>query len=271
MIIKFYCPHWGSEHLQFSHFAENVKAAGFNGVEMSLPYDTSKKNEILQVLNNYNLELIAQHWETVDSNFETHKRNYRDRLYNLAAARPLFINSQTGKDFFNKTWNVELITIAADIAAETGIPIKHETHRGKFSFAAHITEDYLKLLPGLRLTLDISHWFAVAETYLEDQQDAVRTTIERTDHIHSRIGHTQGPQISDPRDKDWDDTIQVHLDIWDKIIARAAADQQDYFTITTEFGPKPYMTMIPFEARPIANQWEVNVYMMNLLKRRYSK
>ena len=42
------------------------------------------------------------------------------------------------------------------------------------------------------------------------------------------------------------------------------------FTITPEFGPWPYMPALPFTRQPITSQWEVNVYMRDLLKKRYS-
>jgi hypothetical protein len=40
----------------------------------------------------------------------------------------------------------------------------------------------------------------------------------------------------------------------------------DTFTITPEFGPFPYMTILPYSKEPITNQWEANLFMMNYLK-----
>jgi hypothetical protein len=37
------------------------------------------------------------------------------------------------------------------------------------------------------------------------------------------------------------------------------------FTITTEFGPDPYMPALPFTRQPVTSQWDVNVFMMELL------
>ena len=34
MQIKFFCPHWGHEHLSKEIFAAKVSAAGYDGVEM---------------------------------------------------------------------------------------------------------------------------------------------------------------------------------------------------------------------------------------------
>lgn len=34
-----------------------------------------------------------------------------------------------------------------------------------------------------------AHWVAVAESFLEDQSEAVKLAIERADHIHARVGY----------------------------------------------------------------------------------
>jgi sugar phosphate isomerase/epimerase len=266
MEIKFFCPHWGSKHLDFNEFVTNVKNSGYDGVEMSLPLDTAEKELIVRAIKNQGLEYIAQHWETITTDFQEHKTEYRERLENLAAANPLFINSQTGKDFFSFEQNSELIQLASEVSKQSGVKIIHETHRGKFSFAAHITAAYLERLPDLRLTLDISHWCSVAESFLENQQEIVDLAISRADHIHARVGFSQGPQIPDPRVPEWKEAVDIHIGWWKRIIERNRAEGQPQFTITSEFGPYPYMTILPYTQQPITNQWEVNVYMMNRLK-----
>ncbi|MBI5008369.1 MAG: sugar phosphate isomerase/epimerase [Bacteroidia bacterium] len=266
MEIKYFCPHWGSGNLDFKEFITNVTKAGYDGIEMSLPSDHGEKSSILDAVKKHRLSLIAQHWETSTPDFKEHKKEYRSRLVNLATARPLFINSQTGKDFFSFEQNLELIQIASDVSNQYGVKIIHETHRGKFSFAAHITAEYLNRLPDLRIGLDISHWCNVAESYLQDQQAAIALAITRTDHIHARIGFPEGPQITDPRDPDWKEAVDIHTGWWKRIVEIRRKEDFPVFTITSEFGPFPYMTNIPFSGQPVANQWEINVYMMNMLK-----
>ena len=41
-------------------------------------------------------------------------------------------------------------------------------------------------------------------------------------------------------------------------------------TILTEFGPPDYMPTLPYTRQAIANQWDINVYMMQILRKRYS-
>ena len=266
MDIKFFCPHWGSKDLDFSEFISKVITAGYDGVEMSLPLDMREKENILQTIKSNGLLYIAQHWETITTDFQEHKKDYRVRLLNLASANPLFINSQTGRDFFTFEQNAELIQIAAKVSKQTGIKIIHETHRGKFSFASHITFEYLNRLPDLRIGFDLSHWCVVAESFLHDQSNTVDLAISRADHIHARIGFPEGPQIPDPRAPEWKEAVDIHVGWWKRIVERNRAEGINLFTITPEFGPYPYMTILPHTQKPIANQWEVNVYMMNMLK-----
>jgi hypothetical protein len=45
------------------------------------------------------------------------------------------------------------------------------------------------------------------------------------------------------------------------------AEKRDYFPITTEFGPEPYMPTLPFSKTPVADQWELNLLMKEYLKK----
>lgn len=43
--------------------------------------------------------------------------------------------------------------------------------------------------------------------------------------------------------------------------------QNDFLT---EFGPPDYMPTVPYTRQPLSDQWAINVYMMQLLRKRYS-
>ena len=269
MKLNFLCPVWGNE-LPFDGFVARVKLAGFDGIEMSLPFgDDAAKRRILKSIFDAELLYVGQHWETVTLDFEQHKNEYVRRLHNLADGRPLLIDSQTGKDFFTFEQNMELVQLARVFSKETGIHVVHETHRGKFTFAAHVTEQFLLADPDLRIGADFSHWCNVAESLLENQESALSLAISRTDHIHARVGFSEGPQIPDPRAAEWTDVLNRHLGWWDKIVARAKNEGRAFLCITPEFGPFPYMTILPNSKLPIADLWEINVFMMKLLRNRY--
>ena len=270
MKIYFFCPRWGSEHVPFEQFLDKVKDAGYEGVEMSLPTEAEKKEKVREAFSKRGLQFLAQHHETATPDFPVHRKEYEQRLRNLASAGPIFINSQTGRDFFSFEQNCELIETASRVENETGVKIYHETHRGKFSFAPHITRSFVESLPGLRLSVDLSHWCAVTETLLDEQEETVNIILARAEHIHARIGFAEGPQIPDPRVPEWQETVERHLGWWDRIIERAEGESRKSFTITPEFGPVPYMQIQPFTRMPISNQWDINVYMMEMLRDRYT-
>lgn len=269
MRILSFCPRWGQAHTPWNEFARRVKQAGYDGVETDVPTDEKERDLVLNALEKEGLQLIAQHWETVEPDFGKHLDAYHLRLENMAVAQPVLINSQTGKDYYSFDQNAKLIDAACNLTASTGIPVYHETHRGKFSFAAHITADYLRRLPQLMLTLDISHWVAVAETLLHDQSEAVDLAVSRTRHLHARIGHTQGAQVNDPRAPEWKEAVDMHLGCWDKVVDLNKKAGNTSLTFTAEFGPAPYMPLLPYTRQPVADQWEINAHMSEMLKSRY--
>jgi hypothetical protein len=71
----------------------------------------------------------------------------------------------------------------------------------------------------------------------------------------------------DPRAPEWQEAVEKHIAWWSSIVYR---HREIGFpsTITTEFGPFPYLQHLPYTQTPIYSQWEVNTYMMALLKER---
>lgn len=271
MTLKFFCPRWGSEALTWDAFFTKVKNAGYDGVEIGFPFslNNDEQQEILSGLKKHNLAVIGQHWQTVERDFALHQKTFEKHLLSLTKLNPLFINSQTGKDYFTVEQNLALMAIATKVTEKTSIKILHETHRGKWSFAAHITHQYLTNYPEIRITLDISHWFNVAESLLEDQPETVELALQHTDHLHARVGFQEGPQVIDPRIPVNKELLDAHLNVWDRLIK--SKSRNDVFTITPEYGAPPYQQLDPQTLKPLASQWDINVWMKDLLKDRYAK
>jgi len=265
--ITYFCTDWG-RNVPWDEFCKHVAEAGFDGVETWVPTDSAALQEMMAAFGKHKLSYIFL-CSGSGTDFETYLSSYKRGLEKAAVLNPVRINSHTGKDHFSTTQNEALIAAADSISRLTGIPVTHETHRGRFSFAAHITREYLERLPYLRLTLDISHWCAVHESMLGDQPEAVALALQRTEHIHARVGHPEGPQVNDPRAPEWAAIVQQHLAWWDVIVA-THREQRKPLTITTEFGPPDYLPTLPYTRQPVADQWDINKHMLNLLKTRYN-
>ncbi|TAE46545.1 MAG: sugar phosphate isomerase/epimerase [Bacteroidetes bacterium] len=271
MSIQFFCPRWGSEQLEWEVFLDRVQEAGYQGVELGVTRETqpAEMDALWDQISHRNMPIILQHWDTVEPDFLAYYDRFAAWLEKVKPYPVLRINSQTGRDFFTFEQNKALILLANEFAAANGITLSHETHRHKFNFAAHVTRTFLEAIPSLRITLDASHWVCVAESYLADQADTLKLAISRTDHIHARVGYPEGPQVPDPRVPEWQEALEAHLGWWDQIVA-LKQKQGLPLTITPEFGPYPYMVPMPFTRQPITSQWEVNAWMMQMLRERYS-
>ena len=188
------------------------------------------------------------------------------RLQELAALQPDIINSHTGKDYFSFDDNCRVIEAVMAVSRQTGIPILHETHRGRFSFHAAGIVPYLEKFPEMKLVADFSHWCAVSESLLQDQQDILQRIIPHVGHIHARVGFEHGPQVNDPFAPEWGLHVQTCMDWWKQILVQNRKNKASRMTITTEFGPAPYMPALPYTRQPTADQWRVNARFKDFLK-----
>jgi sugar phosphate isomerase/epimerase len=270
MRIKFFAPHWGSNDLAPEVFIGRVLEAGFDGIEMSLPLDAAARGEWVRRIADAGLELIVAQWETVfHSGFEEHRRALGELLENACAAKPLLVNSHTGKDYYSPQQNEELIALADAISREYRVNIVHEIHRSRFSGHPALLLPYLGRLPQLQLTADLSHWCVACESLLEDQAEMLDEVLPRVRHIHARVGHAQGPQVADFRAPEAAPELAAHLAWWDRIVSLRRAAGAESMTITPEFGPAPYTFSQPYTRQPVSNAWELNVAMLGLLRKRY--
>jgi sugar phosphate isomerase/epimerase len=268
MQIKYFCPMWGIENLGYAEAAKRVKAAGYDGMEIAV--GDNKYEEAAAATKSNGLELILMAF-TGGANPAEAAKKFRQDLEKIAKYKPLFINAHTGRDFYTYEQNCEIIGVAAEVQKATGVKILHETHRGRFSYSAPAIQHYFVTFPELRLTGDFSHWVNVSESLLNDQKENMQRAIERTDHIHSRVGHPEGPQVNDPRAPEWKNCVDAHLAWWDKIVDLHRKKGTPVLTVTSEFGPAPgYLPTLPYTNLPVASQWDINVYMMQLLRKRYA-
>jgi sugar phosphate isomerase/epimerase len=253
-------------------FCAAIKKEGYDGTEMWWPGSKEKQKELFDALKKYDLQ-VGILCGSGEKDFKTHLEAFKKQI-NAATTefvvKPLYINCHSGRDFFTYEQNKAFIDHTTEASTKTGIPIYHETHRGRMLFAAHIARNFIEKNPELRLTLDISHWCNVHESLLQDQEETVQLALSRVGHIHSRIGHEEGPQVNDPRAPEWDAAVKAHLAWWDVVVEQKVKNGET-LTVLTEFGPPNYLPTVPFTNQPLADQWAINVHMMQLLRKRYLK
>ena len=265
--ISYFHGMWGMSLPTLEANLRRIRAGGFDGVEMGVPEDGTERRELGVLLEGLGLALIAQQW-TRGSSPREHAESFEAQYRRAIELRPLLVNSHTGKDHYATAENLQVFRRARRLEEELGIPVVHEVHRGRATFSTTATAALLEQMPELKLAADFSHWCCVHESLLEDQGPLLERAIERSFHLHARVGHPEGPQVSDPRAPEWQQALEAHLGWWQRIVDRRRQDNAELLTICPEFGPPDYMPTLPYTRQPVADLWEINCHMKQLLEKR---
>src|SRR5689334_1515012 len=114
----------------WDEYCFKAKSAGYDGCEIWWPLDEAERKKMFDALSKHNLK-FGFLWGSGEANFGKHDHQFAEVISAIALAKPLYINCHSGKDFFTADQKSKLITYAKDLSKATGIPIYHETHRGR--------------------------------------------------------------------------------------------------------------------------------------------
>jgi hypothetical protein len=268
--LKILATNWGFTG-NLDAYCSKVKKEGYDGIEIWWPMEKAGQDELFSALKKYDLEvgfLCGAYQNNYAEHFEMFKQMTEAAATNTIQ-KPLYINCHSGRDYFSEKENQTFFDHTFQLSKSLGISIYHETHRSRILYSAPAAKPFLQKNPGLKITFDVSHWCNVSESLLQDQPETMKLALERVGHIHARIGHPEGPQVNDPRAPEWEAAVKAHLSWWDEIVNRKKK-AGERLTILTEFGPPDYMPTTPYTHQPLADQWAINVYMLNMLRKRYS-
>ena len=265
--LLIFATNWGFTG-SWQEFASRIKSSGYDGAELWYPAETKQRSEILSAFREHGLQLgflIG----SGERDFKKHLSQFQSSLEAASAAKPVYINCHSGRDHFSFEQNKKFIDLTTGMSRSSGVPVYHETHRSRILYSAPVAREYIRSLPDLRITFDVSHWCTVHESLLADQLETLSATLERVDHIHARIGHPEGPQVNDPRAPEWKNAVQAHFAWWDTVVSKKKSEGKQ-MTFLTEFGPVDYMPALPYTRQPLADQWDINKHMLDTLRTRYS-
>ena len=264
--VLYFQTSWGFEGTPEA-FIKKAKASGYDGIEIWSPTDKKEQIQISKLLKEQNMKVIYLCGSDPKLSFEKSLVSYKKYLKNTFELNPIAINSHTGSDFYSFSQNMAFIEEATKLSKQYKIPVYHETHRGRFSYSLPKTIEYIEKNKDLVLTLDISHWMVVHESLLLKRTDLLEKIIERSNHIHARVGFEEGPQVNDPSAPEWKSVVKRHTDIWSSVVKKIISNNKTP-TITTEFGPPNYMPTLPITQEPLSDQWKANLYIMKILKKK---
>ncbi|MFC5451931.1 sugar phosphate isomerase/epimerase family protein [Paenibacillus aestuarii] len=254
----------GSLESQIQQIAE----AGYTGVEAAIGY-MDNREELSRLLAQYKLELIAQ-VITKGNSAEDHIHSFKEQVAYATHYGAILVDAHGGKDSFDRDQLRQFYDAALNVEASLGVPIGHETHRGRPLFTPWTTAALLREFPELKLTADISHWLCVCESYLDDHAEALQLAAQRTLHIHARVGYPQGPQVPHPAAPEFERELYVHEAFWEAVLVQSQAEHRPFVTMTPEYGPPGYLHTLPFTKQPVSDLWEVCSWMAKRFSSRFA-
>ncbi|MFM2090825.1 MAG: hypothetical protein RLZZ127_1314 [Planctomycetota bacterium] len=230
---------------------------GFGAIETPLTFlAPAAASAMVRAIADLGLGLVIQdftcRWER-NRSVDDHLASLRGILAAARPHAPVLVNIHGGSDHWPLAEMIRYHREAERIAADFPVPVVHETHRSRCLYSPWISREILEAVPGLRITADFSHWVVVAERCIDDQPDILRLAAERTVHVHARVGHSQGPQVPDPRAPEYAHEVAAHERWWDLVWDAQRARGQAVSWLTPEFGPAPYLPHLPYANVPVAD------------------
>ena len=261
-----------------------IKSEGFSAVEAIAP--AYRQPGFCKAVEDAGLQLICQiHTTGGDIDKATGEYLYctssklHDHLGSLTRLvaecaglplKPVLINSHSGHDSWGSGDKaLAFLKQALKLEAALGVKIVHETHRQRLFYSPYSTAELLALpeLKALKINADLSHWCCVCEHVFDatsardDWWPAVLDQVtSHCEFVHMRIGYEEGPQVNEPDAPEHAAAAAAHFSWW-RAIWRAQAEragETGTLWAEPEFGPPPYLHVLPYTQQPVADLWDVN-------------
>jgi hypothetical protein len=204
-------------------------------------------------------------------NVRRHLDSLKQQVEECLEHQPMFFNAHSGSDTWSLAEAEDFYGAAIEFERKIGVSIAHETHRLRYFGNPWMTRTILERFPGLKLTCDFSHWVCVAERLLDDCGEIIQLAAKHCHHLHARVGFEEGPQVSDPRAPEWAHHVEVHEGWWDQIRVAQAKRGMEIATLTPEFGPAPYLPVLPYTRTPVADLADICDWMARRQRARFEQ
>ena len=247
---------WGVDGTHgYDHYLPRWQEVGYEALEVSIQF-VPDRAVFLNFLRDSGFKWVPQIFSrnfVPGGTVREHLDSLRQQIEECLEHGPLFFNAHSGSDTWSLPEAEDFYGATLEVERQLGVAITHETHRLRYFGNPWTTRAILTRYPVLKLTCDFSHWVCVAERLLPDCGEIIRLAAQHCHHLHARVGFEEGPQVSDPRAPEWAQHLAVHEDWWQQIWKSQQQRGLVYSTLTPEFGPAPYLQLLPFTQAPVAN------------------
>ncbi|KAJ3187576.1 hypothetical protein HK101_009355 [Irineochytrium annulatum] len=167
-MLKTYRTTWGVQSESWETLFPYLKEQGFSGIEASLlDIGFPNADRFLNLLKKHDLSWICGAYSNWDNYagvprrkpVSEHVEQLRGQLKGALALdpKPVRINCHSGSDDFSEDEAREYFTAAVAMEKELGggVPICHETHRGRILYSPYVALRVVKEFPSMKFTLDV--------------------------------------------------------------------------------------------------------------------
>jgi sugar phosphate isomerase/epimerase len=247
---------WGVDGaLGYDRYLSRWREVGYEAIEFSIGF-VKDRSAFFRLLKENNLQWVPQIFSngfTPAGTVREHLDSLQKQIEECLDHRSIFFNAHSGSDTWNQSQAEDFYGAMLEMEKRYGVPITHETHRSRYFGNPWLTRAILEKFPTLKLTCDFSHWVCVAERLLPDCGEIITLCAQHCHHVHARVGFEGGPQVSDPRAPEWSQHLAAHEAWWRQIWQSQKQRGVKVSTLTPEFGPAPYLHLLPYTQEPVAD------------------
>jgi hypothetical protein len=236
--LEIYRTLWGFE-AEMKRPPRELIGRVYDGIEVDVSPTGETEAGFMAAVRAEAVPYIALTELTGDSSREQLEQ-FRELVAEAAALAPRRIVMHSGRDHWPLAESIAFYEAIAELEAELGVDVAHETHRSRSLATPWDTASILAAVPGLLLCCDFSHWVVVCERLLADQAENVGRAASRARHIHARVGYAEGPQVADPADPAVANEVAAFEGWWQLAWDAQARAGEEIATVTPEYGPPPY-------------------------------
>ncbi len=219
----------------------SIAQQGYCGVELGVSLDRSEQTLLVAQLAAHQLEYIAMVFTSGDD-LASHIASAKQQVEAAVACGARQITLHGWRDASNFDDGCRFVEAIIALEQQYGIAIGHETHRGRLFFNPWWTDMYLSRYPDAHICADYSHWVVVAERNLTDAEAIMERCAQHCIHLHTRVGHSQGPQVPDPSLPRYSAEVAAHEHWWQLAVTASQRAGKASFSMTPEYGPPPYQS-----------------------------
>ena len=264
---------WGVDGaLGYEQYLPRWREVGYEAIEFSIGF-VKDRSAFFRLLKENNLQWVPQIFSngfTPAGTVREHLDSLQQQIEECLDHRPFFFNAHSGSDNWNQSQAEDFYGAMLEMEKRYGVPITHETHRSRYFGNPWLTRAILEKFPTLKLTCDFSHWVCVAERLLPDCGEIIALCAQHCHHVHARVGFEGGPQVSDPRAPEWSQHLAAHEAWWRQIWQSQKQRGVKVSTLTPEFGPAPYLPLLPYTQEPVASLADICDWMARRQTERFA-